>query len=110
MCLPDARVWGCAPPKKNKIASQPTLLHLRSCPAPLPPTPHAGGADLVSAVQRCGGVRRVAEHLGLEYVETRGRKGRVGGGVGGGSAPVAEQSPIVGDEGTRAAYEDVTFV
>ncbi|GAB4817705.1 hypothetical protein N2152v2_004751 [Parachlorella kessleri] len=34
----------------------------------------AGRRDLANAVQRCGGGRRLAEHLGLEFEEQRGRK------------------------------------
>lgn len=40
---------------------------------PRPPLP-AGQRDLANAVQRCGGGRRVAEQLGLEFEERRGRK------------------------------------
>lgn len=36
----------------------------------------AGRGDLWSAVQRCGGGRRVAEQMGLEWIETRGRRKR----------------------------------
>jgi len=36
----------------------------------------AGRSDLWSVVQRCGGGRRVAEHMGLEWIETRGRRKR----------------------------------
>lgn len=34
----------------------------------------SGRKDLWVAVQRCGGGRRVAEHMGLDWVETRGRR------------------------------------
>jgi protein-tyrosine-phosphatase len=34
----------------------------------------AGREDLWIAAQRCGGMRRIAEHLGLGWVETRGRR------------------------------------
>jgi protein-tyrosine-phosphatase len=36
----------------------------------------AGRSDLWAVVQRCGGGRRVAEHMGLEWIETRGRRKR----------------------------------
>jgi len=40
----------------------------------------AGRGDLHLAIQRCGGARRVAEYLGWDHVETRGRRrpGEVG--------------------------------
>ena len=36
----------------------------------------AGRPDLAQAVIRCGGFSAVAQHLGLAFKETRGRKAR----------------------------------
>lgn len=55
----------------------------------------AGRRDLANAVVRCGGERRLAEHLGLEYRERRGRKRREDEDAG----SVAASAAAAGDPG-----------
>jgi hypothetical protein len=71
----------------------------------------AGRDDLWSAVQRCGGGRRVAEYMGLEWVETRGRRKK--------SASDGEESDGSGGSGSDDprseiymldAYEEFVFI
>jgi hypothetical protein len=67
----------------------------------------AGRPDLWHAVQRAGGVRRVAEHLGLPHVETRGRRPRAGGAVAAAGAAAAD---LRAEMDALDAYESVVFV
>jgi protein-tyrosine-phosphatase/ribosomal protein L13E len=69
----------------------------------------AGRPDLWTAAQRAGGMRRLAEHLGLALVETRGRRRAAGGGEGG--AAVEERAPDPREEiDLLDAYEEVVFI
>ena len=69
-----------------------------------------GSADVWIAIQRCGGGRRVAEHMGLEWVETRGRRRRKEGENEAVMVTAVDEVDLKADVNILDAYEEFVFV